>query len=212
MKWKKIVSIIIVLELVIGGGIFLYKKLGPTKDDKNITKDKEIQQLYNKIAHEDIEFIDIMKDEAKLYYGYHNVTSEQTINCDVVNIEKDTTGYQCNKLATFVPKDMIINAVKQIYGKDISVELIDFKVDEEHYAFFDSEASGYVIYESLKQSDVAPINIKLQDAKKKDNQIILTTEVLDGIYGTTVATYIYTFEKDEQEKEYNLIKKEKLST
>ena len=61
-------------------------------------KDKQVQQLYKKIAHEDIEIIDIMEDEAKLYYGYHNIEQEQTINCDVVNITGNTKDYQCNKI------------------------------------------------------------------------------------------------------------------
>ena len=55
-----------------------------------------------------------------------------------------------------------------------------------------------------------PINIKLKSARKEDNKIILTTEVLDGIYGTVKNTYQYTFEKSG--KDYYLTKKEKVRT
>ena len=42
-----------------------------------------------------------------------------------------------------------------------------------------------------------PVNLNLSDAKLDDDEnIILTVEVLDGIYGTVESTYNFTFTKD----------------
>ncbi len=207
--WIKVVAGIIVLELLVGGGIFAYKKMHKEPTSKDLTKDKVVQELYKKIAHEDFEIMDIMSNQAMLYYGYHNIEQKQSINCDVVEIDKNTTGYECNKIASFIPKEEMEKSIEGIYGPNATVDFIDFKVDLEHYAFYDEQQEGFVIYDSKEEATTAPTNLKLKEATKDEDKIVLTTQVLDGIYGTVNVTYKYTFGKSDNK--YYLIKKEKIS-
>ena len=55
---------------------------------------------------------------------------------------------------------------------------------------------GYAIYTKDEEVNVEPINMKLENASKDDDNIILTVEVLDGVFGTVEDTYNFTFTKD----------------
>ena len=56
---------------------------------------------------------------------------------------------------------------------------------------------GYAIYTKDEEVSVDPINMKLSDATLDDDKnIILTVEVLDGVFGTVKDTYNFTFTKD----------------
>ena len=56
---------------------------------------------------------------------------------------------------------------------------------------------GYAIYTKDEEVSVDPVNMKLSDATLDDDEnIILTVEVLDGVFGTVKDTYNFTFTKD----------------
>lgn len=205
--WIKIVITIVVLELVVGGVIFAYKKLGPLNDSDNdiSIKDKEVISLYNKIAYNDIDSIDVMSPAVILYYGYKNTEIKESINCDSVTITDDTTGYNCNGTVDFVPSSELEKSIKDIYG-DVNIEKTSFALDKNHYAFYESTLDGYVLYTKDSEEVINPVNMNLKEAKKEDDNIILTVEVLDGMVGKVLNTYNYTFEKDG--KNYYLTSKE----
>lgn len=204
--WTKIVIVIITLEILVGAIFYGYKKIVTTDSGSLSTKNKTVTTLYKKIAHEDLEILDVMENKAMLYYAYNNIENKDSISCEVINVNRE--GYTCSGLTTFVKKETLEKAVKDLYGKDISVNIEDFEVSKKEYALYDEEHKGVVIV--TKEDNSEPINIKLKSARKEDNKIILTTEVLDGIYGTVKNTYQYTFEKSG--KDYYLTKKEKVRT
>ena len=195
--WMKVVIIIIVIEILIGAGILAYKKLG-LKDGNSISvKDKEVKSLYEKIAYNDIDSLDVLSPKIMLYYGYKNMEVNESINCDVVNTTDDTNGYSCEGIVDFVPSKEIEKSVKDIYGPDITITPTSFELDANHYAFYDEEMDGYAIYTKDEEVSVDPINMKLSDATLDDDKnIILTVEVLDGVFGTVKDTYNFTFTKD----------------
>ena len=56
---------------------------------------------------------------------------------------------------------------------------------------------GYAIFTKDEEVSVDPVNMKLSDAALDDDEnIILTVEVLDGVFGTVKDTYNFTFTKD----------------
>ena len=171
--WTKIVIVIITLEILVGAIYYGYKKIVTTDSGSLSTKNKTVTTLYKKIAHEDLEILDVMENKAMLYYAYNNIENKDSISCEVIN-----------------------------------VNIEDFEVSKKEYALYDEEHKGVVIV--TKEDNSEPINIKLKSARKEDNKIVLTTEVLDGIYGTVKNTYQYTFEKSG--KDYYLTKKEKVRT
>ena len=68
--WLKVVIAIVVLELVVGGVIFAYKKINETPDNELSTQDDLVQSLYQKIAYEDLDNIDILsKDMIRKAYN-----------------------------------------------------------------------------------------------------------------------------------------------
>ena len=203
----KIVGTIIVLELLIGGVFFAYKKLKQKDDNSISTKNKTVQELYKKIAHEDLDIPDVMSNEAMLYYAYWNLNNQETISCDVVEIEEKVEDYNCEGIVPFASTKDLKKQVKELYGKDVLVEVKSFPIDDSHYGYFDKKNKGIVVYE--RKSNTSPINIKLKKAEKDENEIKLTTQVLDGIYGKVLHTYRYTFEKED--KNYYLKKKEKVT-
>lgn len=203
--WIKVVITIIILELVVGGIIFTYKKLNTDNDNSVSTNDKEVKELYEKIAYNDIESIDVLSPKIMLYYGYKNMEITESINCDVVKPIEDTAGYSCNGIVDFIPSKDIEKSVKDIYG-DVNVEMISFELDPNHYAFYDEEALGFAIYTKDEEVSVEPINMNLKEAIKDEDSIILTVEVKDGIYGTVKDTYNFTFTKEG--KNYYLTSKE----
>ena len=93
--WIKVVIIIIVIEILIGAGILVYKKLGPKDNNSISVKDKEVNSLYEKIAYNDIDSLDVLSPKVMLYYGYKNMEVNESINCDVVKTTDDTNGYSC---------------------------------------------------------------------------------------------------------------------
>lgn len=203
---KKFVITVIILEILVGAIYYGYKKIGTSSDGtSNLSlKDKTVITLYKKIAHEDLEILDVMENKAMLYYAYWNIDDKETINCEVVDSKKD--GYTCDGLVTFVEKSDLERAVKNLYGKDITVQVESFEVDKKHYAVYDESHKGIVVFS--KEDNSSPINLKLINAKKDGDKILLTTQVLDGIYGTVKETYQYTFIKIG--KDYYLTKKEKV--
>ena len=205
--WIKVVIAIVLLELIIGGVIFAYKKLNNSPDNSISTKDKEVKALYEKIAYNDIESLDVMSPKIMLYYGYKNMDVSESTNCDAVNTNDDTTGYSCEGIVNFIPSKDIEKAVKDIYGPDITVTRTSFEIDPNHYAFYDEVMDGYAIYTKDEEVNVDPINMKLENASKDDDgNIILTVEVLDGVFGTVEDTYNFTFTKDKNN--YYLTSKE----
>ncbi len=208
-KWWKIVLVIILVEVVVGGILFAYKKLHSTSADSLSLKDKTVKQLYQKIAHEELDTIDILSKEAILYYAYHNIDKKDSINCSVVQVEEVTTDYQCQGIVDFVTFEALAKAAKEVYGANITIELANFFVDDDHWAYVDRMNEGFVIFTKKEASNTAPINLKLTHAEKKEETMILTSEVLDGIKGTTLATYKYIFEQ--QDNKYILTKKEKVT-
>ena len=195
--WMKVVIIIIVIEILIGAGILAYKKLGPKDNNSISVKDKEVKSLYEKIAYNDIDSLDVLSPKIMLYYGYKNMEVNESINCDVVNTTDDTNGYSCEGIVDFVPSKEIEKSVKDIYGPDITITPTSFELDANHYAFYDEEMDGYAIYTKDEEVSVDPINMKLSDATLDDDEnIILTVEVLDGVFGTVKDTYNFTFTKD----------------
>ena len=205
-KWLQIVIIIILIEILLGGAIYACKKLF-IKPNNNISiEDKTVQELYEKIAHEDLDILDVMSQEAMLYYSYWNVEDPQTINCEVVQLEEDTKDYKCEGIVPFVKSSDIEEAMKDIYGPSVTVSLVSFPIDDAHYGYYDKENDGIVVFE--RESDKAPINLKLVDATKNDELVKLKVQVLDGVYGSVEATYQYTFEK--AGKNYYLVQKEKV--
>lgn len=195
--WIKVVIIIIVIEVLIGAGILAYKKLGPKDNNSISVKDKEVKSLYEKIAYNDIDSLDVLSPKIMLYYGYKNMEVNESINCDVVNTTDDTNGYSCEGIVDFVPSKEIEKSVKDIYGPDITITPTSFELDANHYAFYDEEMDGYAIYTKDEEVSVDPINMKLSDATLDDDKnIILTVEVLDGVFGTVKDTYNFTFTKD----------------
>ncbi len=209
--WIKVVITIVILELVVGGAIFAYKKLN-VKDSNNISvKDKKVVNLYNKIAYFDIDSLDVMNPESMLYYGYKNIKNKESINCDVVEVSDNTEGYECEGIVDFVKSDTIENKVKDIYGPNIIIEKTSFEVDPNHYAFYDSINDGFVLYTKKEEEKVNPVNLKLKQATYDDKKnILLTVDVLDGVFGDVLNTYKFTFEK--ASKNYYLIKKEKVTS
>ncbi len=205
--WLKVVITIVILELVVGGVIFAYKKLGPTDSSNNISiKDKEVVALYEKIAYNDIDTLDVMSPSVMLYYGYKNADIKESVNCDVVDVSDDTTGYSCNGIVDFISSSDLEKSVKDIYG-DVSVEKTSFELDKNHYVYYDTNTDGYVLYTKDVEEAINPVNLNLKDARKNDDEdIILTVEVLDGTIGEVLNTYNYTFEKDGNN--YYLISKE----
>ena len=195
--WIKVVIIIIVIEILIGAGILAYKKIG-LKDGNSISvKDKEVNALYEKIAYNDIDSLDVLSPKVMLYYGYKNMEVNESINCDVVKTTDDTNGYSCEGIVDFVPSKELEKSVKDIYGPDITITPTSFELDANHYAFYDEEMDGYAIYTKDEEVSVDPINMKLSDATLDDDEnIILTVEVLDGVFGTVNDTYNFTFTKD----------------
>ena len=195
--WMKVVIIIIVIEILIGAGILAYKKLGPKDNNSISVNDKEVKSLYEKIAYNDIDSLDVLSPKIMLYYGYKNMEVNESINCDVVNTTDDTNGYSCEGIVDFVPSKEIEKSVKDIYGPDITITPTSFELDANHYAFYDEEMDGYAIYTKDEEVSVDPINMKLSDATLDDDEnIILTVEVLDGVFGTVKDTYNFTFTKD----------------
>ena len=195
--WIKVVIIIIVIEILIGAGILAYKKLGPKDNNSISVKDKEVNSLYKKIAYNDIDSLDVLSPKIMLYYGYKNMEVSESTNCDVVNTTDDTNGYSCEGIASFIPSKEIEKSVKDIYGPDITITPTSFELDANHYAFYDEEMDGYAIYTKDEEVSVDPINMKLSDATLDDDKnIILTVEVLDGVFGTVKDTYNFTFTKD----------------
>ncbi len=194
--WIKVVVAIIILELVVGGIIFAYRKFNA--DNNSISaNDKEVKELYNKIAYNDIESLDVTSPRVMLYYGYKNMTVSESINCDVINITDDTTGYSCDGIVDFIPSEEIENEVKDIYGPDVTITPTSFEMDANHYAFYDNTMNGYVVFTKDEEVSVDPVNMKLSDATLDDDEnIILTVEVLDGVFGTVKDTYNFTFTKD----------------
>ena len=195
--WIKVVIIIIIIEILIGAGILAYKKLGPKDNNSISVNDKEVKSLYEKIAYNDIDSLDVLSPKIMLYYGYKNMEVNESINCDVVNTTDDTNGYSCEGIVDFVPSKEIEKSVKDIYGPDITITPTSFELDANHYAFYDEEMDGYAIYTKDEEVSVDPINMKLSDATLDDDKnIILTVEVLDGVFGTVKDTYNFTFTKD----------------
>ena len=195
--WIKVVIIIIIIEILIGAGILAYKKLGPKDNNSISVKDKEVKSLYEKIAYNDIDSLDVLSPKIMLYYGYKNMEVNESINCDVVNTTDDTNGYSCEGIVDFVPSKEIEKSVKDIYGPDITITPTSFELDANHYAFYDEEMDGYAIYTKDEEVSVDPVNMKLSDATLDDDEnIILTVEVLDGVFGTVKDTYNFTFTKD----------------
>ena len=195
--WIKVVIIIIVIEILIGAGILAYKKLGPKDNNSISVNDKEVKSLYEKIAYNDIDSLDVLSPKIMLYYGYKNMEVNESINCDVVNTTDDTNGYSCEGIVDFVPSKEIEKSVKDIYGPDITITPTSFELDANHYAFYDEEMDGYAIYTKDEEVSVDPINMKLSNATLDDDKnIILTVEVLDGVFGTVKDTYNFTFTKD----------------
>lgn len=195
--WMKVVIIIIVIEILIGAGILAYKKLGPKDNNSISVNDKEVNSLYEKIAYNDIDSLDVLSPKIMLYYGYKNMEVNESINCDVVNTTDDTNGYSCEGIVDFVPSKEIEKSVKDIYGPDITITPTSFELDANHYAFYDEEMDGYAIYTKDEEVSVDPVNMKLSDATLDDDEnIILTVEVLDGVFGTVKDTYNFTFTKD----------------
>lgn len=195
--WIKVVIIIIIIEILIGAGILAYKKLGPKDNNSISVNDKDVKSLYEKIAYNDIDSLDVLSPKIMLYYGYKNMEVNESINCDVVNTTDDTNGYSCEGIVDFVPSKEIEKSVKDIYGPDITITPTSFELDANHYAFYDEEMDGYAIYTKDEEVSVDPINMKLSDATLDDDKnIILTVEVLDGVFGTVKDTYNFTFTKD----------------
>ena len=205
--WIKVVIIIIILELIVGGIIFAYKKFNTESDNSISTNDKEVNALYEKIAYNDIESLDVMSPRIMLYYGFKNSEITESINCEVVNTNDETKGYSCDGIVDFISYDTLEEEVKDIYGSTVNVEAVSFEIDPNHYAFYDEERAGYAIYTKDEEVSVDPVNLKLSDATLDDNDnIILTVEILDGVFGTVIDTYNFTFTKDS--KNYYLTSKE----
>ncbi|HIS38013.1 MAG TPA: hypothetical protein IAB45_00685 [Candidatus Onthousia faecavium] len=206
-RWIKVVVTIIILELVVGGIIFAYKKLNTNTSNNSLSLDDAIvTKLYNEIAYFDLDSIDVMDPKVMLYYAYNNVDPKDTINCESVSVESDTTGYSCNGTASFVSKESIEDVLKEIYGPTASITEISFPLSPNEYAYYDTINDGFVVYTKDEQESVDPINLKLKEAFKDKETITLTVEVLDGILGTINDTYKYTFEQDGDN--YYLIRKE----
>lgn len=206
--WIKVVIIIIVLELVVGGVIFAYKKFnaGTDNDSSISTNDKTVKELYDKIAYYDIDSLDVMSPKVMLYYGYKNMEVDESINCEVVNTIDDTTGYSCEGIVDFISNEDIEKEVKDIYGPSVNVQATSFEIDPNHYAFYDETALGYAIFTKDEEVSVDPVNLNLSDAKKEDDNVILTVEILDGVFGTVKETYNFTFTKEKNN--YYLTSKE----
>ena len=145
--WTKIVIVIITLEILVGAAYYGYKKIVATDPNYLSTKNKTVTTLYKKIAHEDLEILDVMENKAMLYYAYNNIDNKDSINCEVVNTNKE--GYTCSGLTTFVKKETLEKAVKDLYGKDISVNIEDFEVSKKEYALYDEEHKGVVIVQKM---------------------------------------------------------------
>lgn len=206
--WIKIVIVIIVLELVVGGVLFAYKKLFMSKDGSNSVsvKDKKIVALYNKINYFDIDTLDVMSPMVMLYYGYNNIETKESISCDVAKPNEVLEGYSCEGVTDFVKSSDLEKAVKSIYGKNIAYDKVSFAVDSNRYLFYDEVNDGFVLYKKSSTSNIEPINTKLKEAVKDDDKIVLTVEELDGLVGTLINTYKFTFEKDGSS--YVLVSKE----
>ena len=195
--WVKIVITIIILELLAGIVIFAYKKLNINNDNDISINDKEVKSLYQKIAYNDIESLDVLNPRIMLYYGYKNMEVKDSLNCDAFKTLDDTSGYVCEGIVDFIPSLEIEKSIKDIYGPNITFENVSFAIDLNHYAFYSEDVLGYAIYTKEETVSVDPINMKLVDAyKDDDSNIILTVEVLDGMFGTLEDTYKFTFTKE----------------
>ena len=205
--WIKVVVTIIILELVVGGIIFAYKKLSSkTSDDSISVKDELVVKLYNEIAYFDLDEIDVMSPSVILYYGYNNLETKESINCEVVSVTDDTTGYSCNGIADFVKTNTLDEQVKEIYGPKIDITKTSFQLSPNDYVFYDEVNDGFVHFTKDEKVEETVVNLNLKEATKVDDKIILTIEVLDGVLGTVNNTYKYTFEQDGEN--YYLITKE----
>ena len=150
-----------------------------------------------------------MSDDAKLYYGYHNIEEKETVDCSEVELEEDTTGYTCIEEDNFIPSSTLLDAVYDVYGSDTSVTVKSFPITENIYGYYSSLLDGIVLYEKEEQVVVDPINMKLTEATKEDENIIITVQVLDGIFGTELESYNYTFRQVDDE--YHLVQKETIN-
>ena len=74
--WTKIVIVIITLEILVGAIYYGYKKIVTTDSGSLSTKNKTVTTLYKKIAHEDLEILDVMENKAMLYYAYNNIENK----------------------------------------------------------------------------------------------------------------------------------------
>lgn len=207
---RNVVITIIVLELIVGGIVFGYKKLHNNEDNNSLSlSDPLVLELYQKVDFNDLDILDIMSDDAKLYYGYHNLGTKETVDCSEVEIEDDTTGYTCIEEDNFIPSSTLLEAVYDVYGSDTSVTVKSFPITENIYGYYSSLLDGIVLYEKEEQVVVDPINMKLTDATKEDENIIITVQVLDGIFGTELESYNYTFRQVDDE--YHLVQKETIN-
>ncbi len=207
---RNVVITIIVLELIVGGIVFGYKKLHNNEEDNSLSlSDPLVLELYQKVDFYDLDILDIMSDDAKLYYGYHNIEEKETVDCSEVNIEEDTTGYTCIEEDNFIPSSTLLDAVYDVYGSDTSVTVKSFPITENIYGYYSSLLDGIVLYEKEEQVVVDPINMKLTEATKEDENIIITVQVLDGIFGTELESYNYTFRQVDDE--YHLVQKETIN-
>ena len=108
--WTKIVIVIITLEILVGAIYYGYKKIVTTDSGSLSTKNKTVTTLYKKIAHEDLEILDVMENKAMLYYAYNNIENKDSISCEVINVNRE--GYTCSGLTTFVKKEALEKEVK----------------------------------------------------------------------------------------------------
>ncbi len=207
---RNVVITIIVLELIVGGIVFGYKKLHSNEDNNSLSlSDTLVLELYHRVDFNDLDILDIMSDDAKLYYGYHNIEEKETVDCSEVELEEDTTGYTCIEEDNFIPSSTLLDAVYDVYGSDTSVTVKSFPITENIYGYYSSLLDGIVLYEKEEQVVVDPINMKLTEATKEDENIIITVQVLDGIFGTELESYNYTFRQVDDE--YHLVQKETIN-
>lgn len=191
--WIKVVALIVVLEIFVGAIFFAYKHLGGST--KGTVDQGLVKELYQKIAYVDFDFLDIMSNDAILYYAYHNAENE-SISCDTLTIPTDTEEYQCVSPASFVSEEDLKKAASDLYGPNVGITLKDFGVDTNHFAYYDATNQGVVVFERKELSDAAPVNLSLRDSEEEGDEIVLTVDVLDGTLGEVLSTYHFTFEND----------------
>lgn len=189
--WIKVVVTIVVLEIFVGACFYAYKHLrGDSSVDSSVS-----EELYQKIAYVDFDFLDIKSNEAILYYAYHNAKNK-SIACDTLTIPTETEEYQCTSSSVFVSEDDLKKAASDLYGPSVGITIEDFAVDNNHYAYYDATNQGVVVFERKELNEEAPVNLSLKNSEETEDQIILTVDVLDGILGDVISTYHFTFEKD----------------